>query len=238
MASAPLGCSGCWGWAAMRRPGPGCTSCAGRWSAPTGLSLWDGGGGRNLCRRPGEGQKRPRNRDQGHCRGAAEENGKGIGRIRLRRVKDVSADSLLPFVQGAVTPGAPSIPTAGAAMPADGDRLQNTKSPSSAPDPSGATRSCRAFTPSPPCSSDGCSARIRRRPAPASRLLPRRIHLPLQPPPLTRQGPALPQARRAGRRRRAGPLPRNHRHRPSSADTSNESEGDTPFYRNRSGSDR
>jgi transposase-like protein len=37
---------------------------------------------------------------------AAKENGKGIGRIRLRRVKDVSADSLLPFVQGAVAPGA------------------------------------------------------------------------------------------------------------------------------------
>ena len=37
---------------------------------------------------------------------AAEENGKGIGRIRLRRVEDVSADSLLPFVQGAVSPGA------------------------------------------------------------------------------------------------------------------------------------
>jgi transposase-like protein len=37
---------------------------------------------------------------------AAEENGKGIGRIRLRRVNDVSADSLLPFVQGAVVPGA------------------------------------------------------------------------------------------------------------------------------------
>jgi transposase-like protein len=37
---------------------------------------------------------------------AAEENGKGIGRIRLRRIKDVSADSLLPFVQGTVVPGA------------------------------------------------------------------------------------------------------------------------------------
>ena len=36
---------------------------------------------------------------------AAEKNGRGIGRIRLRRIKDVSADSLLPFVQGAVTPG-------------------------------------------------------------------------------------------------------------------------------------
>jgi transposase-like protein len=36
---------------------------------------------------------------------AAEKSGRGIGRIRLRRVKDVSADSLLPFVQGAVAPG-------------------------------------------------------------------------------------------------------------------------------------
>jgi hypothetical protein len=37
---------------------------------------------------------------------AVEEDGKGVGRIRLRRVKDVSADSLLPFVQGAVVTGA------------------------------------------------------------------------------------------------------------------------------------
>jgi transposase-like protein len=35
---------------------------------------------------------------------AAENSGRGIGRIRLRRVKDLSADSLLPFVQGAVVP--------------------------------------------------------------------------------------------------------------------------------------
>jgi transposase-like protein len=37
---------------------------------------------------------------------AAEERGQGIGRIRLRRVEDVSADSLLPFVRSAVVPGA------------------------------------------------------------------------------------------------------------------------------------
>jgi transposase-like protein len=37
---------------------------------------------------------------------AVEEDGKGVGRVRLRRVKDVSADSLLPFVQGAVVTGA------------------------------------------------------------------------------------------------------------------------------------
>jgi transposase-like protein len=36
---------------------------------------------------------------------AAEKNGRGIGRIRLRRVIDVSGDSLIPFVKEAVTPG-------------------------------------------------------------------------------------------------------------------------------------
>lgn len=37
---------------------------------------------------------------------AAEKYGRGIGRIRLRRIDDASADSLLPFVQAAVVPGA------------------------------------------------------------------------------------------------------------------------------------
>jgi transposase-like protein len=36
---------------------------------------------------------------------AAEEDGRGIGRIRLRRVDDVSAGSLLPFVREVVEPG-------------------------------------------------------------------------------------------------------------------------------------
>ncbi len=37
---------------------------------------------------------------------AAEEDGTGIGRIRLRRIKDVSAESLLPFIREVVVPGA------------------------------------------------------------------------------------------------------------------------------------
>lgn len=36
---------------------------------------------------------------------AAEENGRGMGRIRLRRIPDVSASSLIPFVREAVQPG-------------------------------------------------------------------------------------------------------------------------------------
>jgi len=37
---------------------------------------------------------------------AAEKNGRGIGRIRLRHVKDVSAESLLNFIRETVVPGA------------------------------------------------------------------------------------------------------------------------------------
>ena len=37
---------------------------------------------------------------------AAEEDGPGIGRIRMQRVEDASAHSLLPFVEEAVSPGA------------------------------------------------------------------------------------------------------------------------------------
>lgn len=37
---------------------------------------------------------------------AAEKNGRAIGRIRLKRVKDVSAESLLDFIRETVEPGA------------------------------------------------------------------------------------------------------------------------------------
>ena len=48
---------------------------------------------------------------------AAEQRGRGIGRIRLRRVKDVSAESLLAFLQEAVEPGAKIHTDAGEATP-------------------------------------------------------------------------------------------------------------------------
>ena len=37
---------------------------------------------------------------------AAEKNGQAIGRIRLKRIKDVSAESLLEFIREVVEPGA------------------------------------------------------------------------------------------------------------------------------------
>jgi len=36
---------------------------------------------------------------------AAQEDGPGIGRIRMRQIIDASAESLVPFVQGSVAPG-------------------------------------------------------------------------------------------------------------------------------------
>ena len=36
---------------------------------------------------------------------AAEKSGRGIGRIRLRRIEDVSADTLITFVRNVVVPG-------------------------------------------------------------------------------------------------------------------------------------
>ena len=36
---------------------------------------------------------------------AAQEDGKGIGRIRMRRIPDASAQSLMPFVEDAIEPG-------------------------------------------------------------------------------------------------------------------------------------
>jgi transposase-like protein len=36
---------------------------------------------------------------------AAQEDGKGIGRIRMRRIPDASAQSLMPFVEEAIEPG-------------------------------------------------------------------------------------------------------------------------------------
>lgn len=44
---------------------------------------------------------------------AAEEDGAGIGRIRLRRILDASAESLLPFVEEAIEPVARSTRMAG-----------------------------------------------------------------------------------------------------------------------------
>src|ERR1019366_6988610 len=67
-ASARWVCSGCSAWAAMRRPGPGYISYAGRWSAPAATVSPADRDRRDIRWRPGRGQTRTPNRGQGHCR--------------------------------------------------------------------------------------------------------------------------------------------------------------------------
>ena len=112
MAPARLAYSACLAWAATARRGRGCTSCDARWC---GLA-WPG---------PGVGGGRPGSvviTDEALVGGleagggrrhlgafqkkalvviAAEVRGRAIGRIRMQRVADASAASLLTFVQHA-----------------------------------------------------------------------------------------------------------------------------------------
>lgn len=88
---------------------------------------------------------------------AVEKDGRGFGRVRLRRIPDVSTDSLLGFVRDTVEPGS-AIQTdrmVGAAMSVWTPLATRIRSLSSAPVPIRHTSSCRASTKSPRCSSDG-----------------------------------------------------------------------------------
>jgi hypothetical protein len=87
---------------------------------------------------------------------AVEKDGRGFGRARLCRIRDVSADSLLLFVRSTIATGA-AIQTDGSSgyaglaprrLPAPGHRHQR-------PAPIQHTSSCRASTKSPRRSSDG-----------------------------------------------------------------------------------
>ena len=99
-------CNVSWGSAATAPPGRGSTSCAAPWCAPAGRRLTGAvevdetfvGGAE-----PGGGRRHIGKKALVVV--AAEVRGPAIGRIRLRRVADSSAASLLPFVQEAVTPG-------------------------------------------------------------------------------------------------------------------------------------
>ena len=139
---------------------------------------------------------------------AAEKRWRGIGRIRLRRVKDVSAESLLAFLQEAVEPGR-QIHTDGwkRLCRAAGRRLP----------PPGHGDKRRLGTGSRGHATRPQSRRLAqtvvvgdfpgRHPAPTSRLLPRRIHFSLQSTSITGPWTPVPPPRPAGGGRRTGPLP-------------------------------
>jgi len=75
------------------------------WFAQARPAGWRCRGGRGLLGRRGNRRNRQRGGGKGSIIVAAEEDGKGIGRIRLRTIPDASSVSLHGFIQEAIAPG-------------------------------------------------------------------------------------------------------------------------------------
>ena len=59
---------------------------------------------------------------------AAQEDGRGIGRIRMRRIADASAESLMPFVEESIEPAALCIRMVGWVTPRSSARATDVRS--------------------------------------------------------------------------------------------------------------
>ena len=131
---------------------------------------------------------------------AAEVRGRAIGRIRMQRVADASADSLLSFVQHAVHPGSVVI-TDGLQSYRRLPKLGLSPRPESAPWSWRVGRGGLASRPPGRVSPQALAPRYAsgRSQSRASRLLPRRVHLSVQSTHLTPSREALPSAPGAGR---------------------------------------
>jgi hypothetical protein len=204
--------SGSWGWAATRPPGHGCTSCAERWSsraASCSLAPW-----RSMSATSARGAKGSGGRGavgKAIVVIAVEERGQAPGRVRMRRVPNVTKDTLSDFVldhvarhsevrtdgwQGYFDIGTYRYQHAVTNVSASGDPAHVVL-----PHVHLVSSLVQALDPRNPPG--------RRQPPPA-RLLPRRVHVPLQPSSLTPPGPTFlpPPAGRDGDR--ASPLPQPH----------------------------
>jgi hypothetical protein len=138
---------------------------------------------------------------------ACEEDGAGIGRIRLRRIEDASAASLHAFIEEAIEPGS-LVHTDGwdgySGLASKGVFAQGDRAP-------GSEAACdKAAAESPhrrlPAKAVAVGNPPRRRQPGVPGLLPGRVHIPVQSPqvPFARQAVLPPAA--AGRCRGAGPL--------------------------------
>ena len=138
---------------------------------------------------------------------AAEEAGRGIGHIRMRRIADASADSLQAFVEGTVAPGkSPAhrriaqLRPAGEMWLSAPDRLpQRAQGIGSGSVASGPPCGIPAQTVAPRHTS-------RRRQPCAPRLLPRRVHIPFQPAHISASRETVFPAGAAGRHGRSGSI--------------------------------
>ena len=142
------------GWVATRQPGRGSTNCAGRWFDPAGMPHGTVEVDETYVGGPEEGKRGREVETKAIVAVAAEKSGRGVGRIRLRRVKDVSGTACAPSSR---VPWCPVLvtPTDGTATPGWRRPATSTRSPSSRAGRNRRTRSCRASTWSPRCSSGG-----------------------------------------------------------------------------------
>ena len=107
-------CNERWAWAATRRPGLGCTSSGALWYGPDSDRL----SGRvevdeTYLGALEEGVRGRQTDAKALIAVAAEEDGAGIGRIRMRTIPNASGDSLMAFVASRSNPAAWSTPTVG-----------------------------------------------------------------------------------------------------------------------------
>ena len=138
---------------------------------------------------------------------AVEEDGDGIGRIRMRRIPDASAESLMPFIEDSVEPGS-LVHTDGwlGYHPLKGQRLP---APGHLPE----EKQQKGFGTDAACSSGGRPAQALAAGNPsrwsepgASGCLSRRVHIQVQPSQIAQPRQTLLPLTGAGRHCRATPL--------------------------------
>jgi hypothetical protein len=168
-----------------------------------------GRGRRDVGGRRGGGRKGPAEAGEVDRRDRREvKEPKGLGRVRLARVPDVSAASLIAFVEASVEPGATVMSdgwSAYRALPVHGYFHSKTVLSASG-DPAQVAMPRRA-----PRRQPAQAVAARHPPglglSRAPRRLPGRVHVPLQPAQLAPARAALLAAARAGPRHRADHLP-------------------------------
>lgn len=97
--------AGVWAWEARRWLGCVCANCGGPWRGPARERLSGSVEAETYLGELEEGRRGRQTESKALIVVAAQEDGKGTGRIRMQHIPDASAHSLISFVQGSVEPG-------------------------------------------------------------------------------------------------------------------------------------